>query len=143
MTEPFQHAAVANAFDAYPDVIRTKLMHLRQLIFRTASDTEGVGQLEETLKWGQPSYLTPQTRSGTTIRIDRIKSEPDQYGMFVHCQTSLIATYRELFGNVLRYDGNRCIKLDVRDDPPQHALQRCIGLALTYHLFKRRDCLPF
>ena len=47
----FGNSQVAAVFDAYPKEIRKKLMFLRQLIFDTASETEGVGELEETLKW--------------------------------------------------------------------------------------------
>jgi hypothetical protein len=36
--------------------------------------TPGVGALHETLKWGQPAYLTPETRSGTTLRLGVPKS---------------------------------------------------------------------
>ena len=49
-------------------------MALRGLVFDTAARTAGVGGLTEALKWGQPSYLTEQTGSGTTVRIDRLKA---------------------------------------------------------------------
>ncbi|MHA1572057.1 MAG: DUF1801 domain-containing protein, partial [Alphaproteobacteria bacterium] len=78
--EPFQHPDVAAVFDAYPAALRRRLMALRQLIFETAALSEGVGPLTETLKWGQPSYLTQQSGSGTTIRIDGIKGQAGQYG---------------------------------------------------------------
>ena len=132
----FQHPSVEGVFAAYPDTLRRKLMALRRLIFDTAAEIENVGPLAETLKWGQPSYLTRHSGSGTTIRIDRIKSQPEHYGMFVHCQTSLISTYRELYGDVLKLDGKRCINLDQRRDPPRAVMRHCIALALTYHLDK-------
>ena len=66
---------VATVFETYPKEIRAKLLLLRRLIFNVASETDGVGELEETLKWGQPSYLTTQTKSGSLIRIDQIKSQ--------------------------------------------------------------------
>ncbi len=134
--EPFQHPGVAAVFEAYPDLLRRKLMVLRQLIFDTAAATDGVGPVEETLKWGQPSYLTRQSRSGTTIRIDRIKSNPSQYGMFVHCQTSLLSTYRERYPT-LRCDGTRCVSFDIDEDPPSEIVRHCIAMALTYHRHKK------
>ncbi len=82
-------------------------------------------------------YLTGNSKSGTTIRIDRIKSEPGQYGMYVHCQTSLLATYRELYPDELRYDGARCVKFALDAEPPREVLRHCIALALTYHLDKK------
>ncbi len=65
--------AVEAVFSTYPKPIKAKLLALRRLIFDTAKTTSGVGALEETLKWGQPSYLTTETKSGSTIRIDRVK----------------------------------------------------------------------
>ena len=85
------------AFDAYPKPLKPKLLALRRLILDTARTTKGVGALEETLKWGQPSYLTPETKSGSTIRIDQVKSGADQYAVYFHCQTNLVETFRELY----------------------------------------------
>ncbi len=56
--EPFQKPEIAALFDAYPEALKDRLLALRQLIFDTASAIEAVGPLEETLKWGQPSYTT-------------------------------------------------------------------------------------
>ncbi len=135
--ESFQQPDVAAVFDAYPAALRRKLMALRQLIFETAAATEGVGPLTETLKWGQPSYLTQQSRSGTTIRIDGIKGEAGQYGLYVHCQTSLLDTYRELYPGKLDYVGTRCVKFGAGEKPPKAVLRHCIALALTYHRRKK------
>ncbi len=137
--ESFDNPDVERVFAEYPEDLKSKLLTLRRLILDTASETEGVGPLEETLKWGQPSYLTSQTTSGTTIRIDQIRSgqEPArQYGMFVHCQTSLISTYRERYSGVLNFDGNRGITFDLDGVLPLEALRNCIELALTYHRSK-------
>ena len=129
----FADPNVAAVFDRYPRPLRDRLLALRQLIFDTAAATDGVGALDETLKWGQPSYLTAATNSGTTIRIDALKNDPQHYALFVHCQTSLIATFRELYPDELRYDGKRAVVLDTDDPFPADALRHCIGLALTYH----------
>jgi hypothetical protein len=75
-------AAVDAVFSAYPKPLKPRLLALRRLILDTAKKTEGVGALEETLKWGQPSYLTASTKSGGTIRIDRVKASADQYALF-------------------------------------------------------------
>jgi hypothetical protein len=125
-------------FRAYPKPVRAKLLALRQLILDTAKSTKGVGALQETLKWGQPSYLTTETKSGSTIRIDRVKSEANRYAVYFHCQTDLVATFRELYPRELSYGGNRSILLNAEDDIPASALRHCVALALTYHLSKRR-----
>src|SRR5271154_4876063 len=93
----FSSPAVAAIFDAYPAPIRTKLLALRRLILDTARATKGVGSLEETLKWGQVSYLTSESGSGSTIRIDHVKATVGRYALYFHCQTDLVATFRELY----------------------------------------------
>jgi hypothetical protein len=134
----FRDSAVDAVFSAYPAPLKAKLLALRRLIFETARTTKGVGALQETLKWGQPSYLTPQTNSGSTIRIDRVKSAAGQYAVYFHCQTDLVETFRELYPTQLRFGGNRSILLDVKDALPRAELRHCVALALTYHLNKRK-----
>ena len=128
---------VAAVFNNYPEKMRKKLMFLRQLIFDTAVATEGVGELEETLKWGEPSYLTPKTKSGSTVRIDWKKSNDDQYAMYFKCTTNLVETFREKYPTEFRYGGNRSIIFKEDDEIPVKELSDCIALALTYHLRKK------
>ena len=131
-------SAVDAVFGAYPKPLKSKLLALRRLIFDTAKATKGVGALEETLKWGQPSYLTPETKSGSTIRIDQVKSAANQYAVYFHCQTDLVETFRELYPTEFSYGGNRSILLNAEDAIPEQALRHCVALALTYHLNKRK-----
>lgn len=131
--KPFRRAEVAAVFHAYPREMRKKLLFLRQLIFETASKTEGVGELEETLKWGEPAYVTAKSRSGSTIRIDRKKSSDGHYVMYFHCQTNLIDTFRALFPNEFAYEGRRGIVFHEDDAVPVKELRFCIATALTYH----------
>jgi hypothetical protein len=134
----FSDAAVDAVFNAYPKPLKAKLLALRRLIFDTANATTGVGALEETLKWGQPSYLTTETKSGSTIRIDQVKSAANQYAVYFHCQTDLVETFRELYPTELSYGGNRSILLNAADQLPEPALRHCVALALTYHLNNRK-----
>jgi hypothetical protein len=133
----FSDPAVAAVFGAYPKPLQVRLLALRRLILDTARATRGVGALQETLKWGQPSYLTPETRSGSTIRIDRVKAVPGQVAIYFHCQTDLVATFRELYPR-LNYGGNRSILLNAGGKLPEAELRHCVGLALIYHLTKRQ-----
>jgi hypothetical protein len=130
-------AAVANVLESYPKPIGTKLQALRKLILDTARTTDGVGALEEALKWGQVSYLTSETGSGSTIRIDRVKSADNHVAVYFHCQTNLVETFRELYPQ-LSYSGNRAILLDAGEPLPKAELGHCVALALTYHLHKGR-----
>jgi hypothetical protein len=128
--------AVDKVFAAYPKPVKAKVLALRRLIFDIAKTTEGVGALEEALKWGQPSYLTTASKSGSTVRIDQVKAEPGRYALYFHCQTNLVETFREIYPE-LNYSGNRAILIDAADKLPEAALRHCVGLALTYHLGKR------
>jgi hypothetical protein len=132
----FQTKGVARIFDCYPRHMREKLMFLRKLVFDTALETEGVGEIEETTKWGEPSYIA---KGGSAIRIDWKQSNPTQYAMYFHCKTKLVDTFRELYRDKFRFEGNRAIVFDEKDDIPINELKHCISLSLTYH---RRKKLP-
>ena len=131
--KPFANAAVAKAFEAYPPNMRRKLLALREQIFKTAASTEGVGEIEETLKWGEPAYLTSQTGSGSTVRIDWKGSKPNEYAMYFNCQTTLVETFKSLFPGEFRFEGNRAILFKESEPIPKDALAFCISAALTYH----------
>jgi len=141
LSDEIDDPAVAAVFEAYSTGLKSRLLELRRLILETAANTQGVGSVQETLKWGQPSYLTPETGSGSTIRIDKLKSGDGRYAMFFNCQTTLVDTFRELYRNDLAFEGNRAIVFDGGATIPEEALRHCIALALTYHLNKRRKHL--
>ena len=130
-------SAVASVFKAYPPGIRAKLMALRELVFDTAEKTTDVGRLTETLKWGQPSYLTEETGSGTTVRIDRLKAG-DGYAVYFHCQSGLVGQFRELYPDTFKYQGKRAIVFDAKDRVPARELCHCLALALTHHARKKK-----
>lgn len=127
---------VALVFLAYPAKLRGRLVALRRLILKTAAKTQGVGAIEETLKWSQPSYLTAESKSGSTIRIDRVKTSDEKYAIYFHCQTDLVSTFRELYPEKFAFEGNRAIVLDAGKKTDEKALAHCIALALTYHVRK-------
>lgn len=133
---PFRNEAVAQVFQACPAPLRARLLDLRELIFATAARTAGVGELEEALRWGEPAYLTPRTKSGSTVRLGWSPARPDRYAMYFHCQTNLVGTFRTLFPRELRFEGNRAIVFGAGDPVPADALGTCVAAALTYHLRK-------
>ena len=92
-----------------------------------------MGDIEETLKWGEPAYLTSQTGSGSTLRIDWKGSKPNEYAMYFNCQTTLVATFRTLFPGEFRFEGNRAIVFMESEPLARDALAFCISAALTYH----------
>lgn len=111
---------------------REGLLALRDLIFETAAETPGVGPLEETLKWGQPAYLTPKTRSGSTIRLGLPKQ--GGFALYAHCQTTLIRDFRSLFPNDFQYEGNRAVHFKDCTALLPDPLRLLIRSALTYRL---------
>ena len=128
---------VAAVFRGYPRAVTAKLLSLRQLIFDVAAKTNGVGPLEEALRWGQPSYLTTQSQSGSPIRIDRIRASNSKYAMYFHCRTTLVDTFKEMYRGHFEFEGNRSIIFHKDDEIPVKELSNCISIALTYHLHKK------
>lgn len=94
---PFSDPAVVQAFDAAPLPVRKRLLVLRELILKTAAANAGVGDIEETLKWGEPAYLTTASRSGSTIRMGWKPGSPDRYALYFNCKTDLIETFKTIF----------------------------------------------
>jgi hypothetical protein len=135
--ESFERSDVEAVFASYPRDVRARLLELRQLLFDTAAVTPGVGALDETLRWGEPSYLTTQSKSGSIVRMHWKPSDGDCYRVYFHCQTNLVATFREMYPTELRYEGNRSIAISRRDPVPVDVLRHCITLALTYHLNRK------
>jgi hypothetical protein len=133
------NSEVAAVYNSYPRNIKSKLMILRQLIFNTAASIEGIGKIEETLKWGEPSYLTTESKTGSTIRIAWKKSQTDQYSIFFKCTANLVLAFREKFPGKFKFGGNRSIDFNLNDDIPTKELKQCIALALTYHQNKKLD----
>ncbi|MBL4837249.1 MAG: DUF1801 domain-containing protein [Kordiimonadaceae bacterium] len=129
---PFKNPAVEAVFNSFPDEARSGLLILRDLIFNSAQTTKAVGCLTETLKWGQPAYLTSESKSGSTIRLGMTKTE--NFAIFVHCQTTILADFKELFGDEFTYDGNRAIHFKPGQAIADTKIEYLIKRALTYHL---------
>ncbi len=124
---------VAVAFSRLPPAINPTLMTIRALIFEVAVQSPVVGPLTEALRWGEPAYLTEQSRSGSTIRLGVSRAFPQDAAIFLNCQTTLIEQCREMFGDAFGYEGNRALLVAVDRPLPEEALRLAIGMALTYH----------
>jgi hypothetical protein len=129
---PFSDVRVERAFAAFAQHQRSGLMAIRELIFDVGQQTRGVGEIEETLKWGQPAYLTPQTKSGTTIRLGATKS--GQLAVYTHCQTTIMSEFQSIFPDQFDYEGNRAVHFRSADTAALDSLTLLVRRALTYHL---------
>jgi hypothetical protein len=133
-----QNPEVEDKFQRYPEEVRSKLMALRNLILEVASEADEVEQIEETLKWGEPSYLV---KKGSTIRIDWKAKNPHQYAMYFKCTSLLVPTFKAVYGDLFTYENNRAILFQLSDQVPVEELKGCIALALTYHRVKHLPLL--
>jgi len=124
---------VIETLERYPEPVRIRLLEIRDLILATAAQTEGVGVLTETLKWGEPAFLTEASGSGTTIRLGTIKSAPDACAVLFNCKTTLVETFRAQFSEEFVFDGNRALLVPTTGALPREALALCLHAALTYH----------
>jgi hypothetical protein len=129
---------VALVFANYPDPVRKRILTIRALIIEAAKDIDEITMLEETLKWGEPSYLT---KNGSTLRIDWKSKMPNQYAMYFKCTSRLVETFKVIFKNKFDFEGNRAIVFQMDDDIPKDELMHCIKATLTYHKVKHLPML--
>lgn len=133
MTPPLPENVTA-IYDSFPDNARDVLRAVRSLIFQTAASNPAVGTLTETLKWGQPAYLTEASKSGTTIRLGHTQ---DCGAVYLNCKTTLVDSMREIYPDSFTYQGTRAVLFPLDQPLPNDALAHCIEMALTYHRNKR------
>jgi len=128
---------VKQKFETYPSNIKQKLLVLRETILLIAGELS-LMDLQETLKWGEPSYMT---KRGSTIRFDWKEKHPQQFCIYFNCKTSLVNTFKELYSDTLKFDGNRAIVIDINESIAWAELKHCIKLSLRYHEVKHLPLL--
>jgi hypothetical protein len=128
---------VKEKFNTYPPDVRVSLVKLRELIFKVAKQ-DGIAELIETLKWGEPTYIS---QIGSAVRIDWKAKTPEQYCIYFNCKTSLVDTFREIYGDTFRYEGNRAIVLKMGQNLPYKELSHCISMSLRYKKIKHLNLL--
>ncbi|WP_353777902.1 DUF1801 domain-containing protein [Winogradskyella sp. 3972H.M.0a.05] len=129
---------VALVFNNYPDAVRDKMLSLRDLVIETAKEIDQISTLEETLKWGEPSYIT---KIGSTLRMDWKSKSPNRYAMYFQCTSRLVETFRLIFKNKLNFEGKRAIVFQLDENVPEEELKHCITATLTYHKVKHLPTL--
>ena len=129
---------VKEVFDNYPKPVQDQMLHLRALVLSAASEIEGLNKLEETLKWGEPSYLT---KHGSTVRMDWKEKNPEQFAVYFKCTSRLVPTFKEIYKDMFNFEGNRAIVFKLNEKIPEIELKHCISMALTYHKIKHLPLL--
>lgn len=123
---------------AYPDFVQGQMRFLRKLVLQAAEEVTEVTVLEECLKWGEPSFVT---KTGSTLRMDWKKKSPEQYAMYFKCTSRLVETFKQVFGDLFRYETTRAIVFKLDQDVPVQELKKCIKATLIYHKVKKEVSL--
>lgn len=118
---------------SYPDTVRDKMIYLRKLVHESAEELQEISDLEETLKWGEPSFLT---KIGSTLRMDWKEKNPDQYQMYFKCTSRLVETFKIVYGDQFEYEKSRAIIFQLDEKVPTKEIKKCIKAALKYHKVK-------
>ena len=129
---------VDTIFANYPGFVQDKMQQLRQLVIETAEETAGISDLQETLKWGEPSFVT---KNGSTLRMDWKEKTPDQYAMYFQCTSRLVDTFKQVFDQKFQYEGKRAIVFQLNQKIPIEELKACIKASLIYHKVKHLETL--
>ena len=131
----FKNTQVLDVFQSYPTEFQAPLLALRELIFKVATE-QSINDVDEVLKWGEPSYLT---KDGSTIRLAWRRSSPLHYAIFFNCKTSLVESFKEVYRDTFRFEGNRAIVFGLHDVIALNELKQCVAIAMRY---KRLKHLP-
>lgn len=125
-------------FNEYPVSVRNKMLTLRKLFIETAKEIDEITELEETLKWGEPSFVT---KIGSTVRMDWKPKSPNNYAIYFQCTSRLVETFKIIFKNTFQFEGNRAIVFGLKDKIPVEELKCCIKAAMCYHKVKHLPTL--
>lgn len=122
---------------SYPPKVSKRLQQVRRVILNTAHQLD-IGEVVETLKWHEVSYLAVKSGIGSTLRIGYSEKMPKHYQLYVHCGTNLIDMCKTLFPE-LSYQGNRGIAFVLDEPLPRDILAMLTEMTLTYHRNKRKQ----
>ncbi|MCW7457556.1 hypothetical protein ND856_02630 [Leptospira bandrabouensis] len=107
-----------------------KFMEIRNWIYELSFADEKIGEIEECLKWGEPSFLTPKTKSGSTIRMAKVNDS--EFALYFNCKTSIAKEISIEFPE-FNCDGKRALYLSASNKLPKTKLIVCLKKALLYH----------
>ncbi|XDD54156.1 hypothetical protein AB3N62_17070 [Leptospira sp. WS4.C2] len=111
-------------------VMLNKVMEIRNWIYEISQSNDQIGEIEECLKWGQPSFLTPKTKSGSTIRIGKVNDS--EYALYFNCKTTIAQEIAIEFPE-LKCDGKRALYFAIDQKLSKTKVIVCLKKALLYH----------
>jgi hypothetical protein len=130
------HSVLADRISNWPAAAQDTLLQCRA-IFQEVADQADIGSLDETLKWGQPSWRPGKPRTGSTLRMDWNPKFPDRLSLFVDCKTDLAARMQTLYPNLTENDGRRHLAVSLDAPLPKQAIAHLADMTFTYHRAKR------
>jgi len=119
------------------EVFQSQDEPFRKRLFELSKNCPPTWPIEESLKWGEASYVPSKSRTGSPLRIAR--HDEAHVAVYFNCNTLLVEQFRTRFADELEYSGNRAIVLGVEDELPNEILRDCVRDALTYHWRNRHD----
>ena len=128
---------IQETFNTYPEAARSTLLSIRAAIYEIAAE-ESLGEVVESLKWGEPSY---QTKSGSALRLGWKEKSPDTISVYFNCKTILIETFKEIYQDTFTYLGSRELVFNLAEELPLVELKACVSMALRYHKIKHLPLL--
>ena len=122
----------------WPEPAQRTLWYCRAVFHDIAAKAE-IGPLDETLKWGQPSWRPYEPRTGSTLRMDWDLKFPNRLSLFVDCKTHLAARMRDLYPDLPENDGRRHLAIALDAPLPEQALAHLADMTFTYHRAKLKQ----
>lgn len=104
---------------------------LKSIIFATAAESPRIGPLDESLKWGEPSFTPQKKNVGSSVRL--AQRDGAVAVMFI-CTTKLVDRFREIYPDDFNFEGSRALVFTAGEAIPKEQLKHCIAMALTNKL---------
>ena len=104
---------------------------LKSIIFETAEQTPVIGELEESLKWGEPSFTPKKKNVGSSVRLAQ---REDAVAMRFICTTKLVDRFQEIYPDDFEFENGRALVFRPDQQIPKDQLKHCIAMALTNKL---------
>ena len=134
--------AFKSIFDSWPKKVRLEATEIRSLIHEVAAEIKlehfSSAPLEEALKWGEPAFVL---KTGSTLRMGYREKNPDVLSLYFICNTNLVDTFRELYGDQLVLVDNRELQIQCGDTSSKTMIRDCIRKTLEYHKIKHLPLL--
>jgi len=128
---------IAHVIGNYSEPAKEAFAKLRNILLEEAK-LHHLGDIEESLKWGEPSF---KSKHGSPVRIHWRDKDPEIISIYVNCQSKLLDTYRQLYPDTFVYMGNRELQVQLAKPLAETALRHCFNIAMNYHKLKDKPLL--